>query len=362
MVKNKVSKDSNDKNANWQPLRELALNTPYAMGYLSLMARRKQLKVKKVGRVWHSTMEHIKEFEEKMQERKELRKKQLQESYREKVKREVLKEIEEKNDEVLKQVQDDTERIEKEGFESEVKKHKLSTEDTIFDEVQKELEEVLEEIRNREKRLRQEYLAYRGIHGGDGAETYGNAALAREKRETEEISENLIMDLGKLLNTANKIHEEESSGESADNIDNSTYEGVSIPVKNQNLARGHVRHGGIHTMGMDLPARTGNAKKHADKTGNIGHKDNFLSVPYSTFPFERHSGSEYNPYPPAYGQAQYHSLPVRQAGGTGQAGRTGRQSAMDSQGSQSSQNKLLLFIAGLLVFVASVLLILVMFG
>jgi len=86
------TKDREDKN-NWQPLRELALTTPYTMGYLSLMARRKQLKVKKIGRIWHSTMDNIKEFEEQMKERKELRKKQLQESYREKVKREVLKEI-----------------------------------------------------------------------------------------------------------------------------------------------------------------------------------------------------------------------------------------------------------------------------
>jgi hypothetical protein len=330
------NKEKEDKN-NWQPLRELALNTPYTMGYLSLMARRKQLKVKKIGRVWHSTMENIKDFEEQMKERKEQRKRQLQDNYREKVKREVLKEIEdETSNEVMgnEAMTSPNPLLAKEGAAREGLKITVSSQDTIFDEVQKELEDVLQEIRDREKKLRQDYLAYRGIHGDDGVEVYGNAALAREKQETEELSEKLIMDLGRLLNTANRIHEEEESAESSEPIDEDI--GIAIPVKNKNAP-----HGNIRTMGMDFKradnhlvnvtdpaARSAGAGARqagrAGKTAKHKHKDNFLSVPYSTFPFEHHRREEVK--------------------------------------SVSAQNKLLLFISGLLVFIAAILIVLVIFG
>ncbi|MFH1182662.1 MAG: hypothetical protein V1690_00160 [Candidatus Moraniibacteriota bacterium] len=359
-----------NKEQNWQLLRELALNTPYTMGYLSLMARRKQLKVKKIGRVWHSTMENIKDFEEQMKERKEQRKRQLQESYREKVKREVLKEIEEESDQLSMDNLPAGEAGEQEashtkfhtpppesdsgysspeetssnsplerGAEATPRRGVLSSDDTIFDEVQKELEEVLQEIRDREKKLRQDYLAYRGIHGDDGVEVYGNAALAREKQETEELSEKLIMDLGRLLNTANKIHEEEESAEPADTNELDPNEGISIPVRNKNI-----QHGSIRTMGMDFKRAdnqfvnlTDPPAGRAGKTVKRKHKDNFLSVPYSTFPFE-HGGFK--------------------TGGLNQ-----REERLEPTSMKvSAQNKLLLFISGLLVFIAAVLIVLVIFG
>lgn len=339
------NKDKTDKN-DWQPLRELALNTPYTMGYLSLMARRKQLKVKKIGRVWHSTMENIKEFEDTMRDRKEERKRQLQESYREKVKREVLKEIEEETEEIqedshipleishtpevgsgLRPEPENSAIAERKGSSRRLeptvyRRHNLtiSSDDTIFDEVQRELEDVLQEIRDREKKLRQDYLSYKAIHGDDGVEVYGNAALAREKQETEELSEKLIMDLGRLLNTANKIHEEEESAESQ-TIENDA--GVAIPVRNKNAPHGHIR-----TMGMDFKRPENQYRRDiaAHSHNNKKHKDNFLSVPYSTFPFE-------------------HQVEPK-----------------NDLTSSSSQNKLLLFIAGLLVFIAAILIAVVVFG
>jgi len=209
-------------------------------------------------------------------------------------------------------------------------KRSVVAEDSIFDEIQKELEEVLQEIRDREKKLRQDYLAYRGIHGDDGVEVYGNAALAREKQETEELSEKLIMDLGRLLNTANKIHEEEESALPEDDD-----KGFLIPVRNKS-----VHHGNIRTMGMDFgrqgkrpeitklsdpPTAARATFGRASKAHYNKHKDNFISVPYSAFPFEHYPRRRENK-------------------------------------AESSQNKLLIFIAGLLVFIASILIVLVIFG
>jgi len=362
------NKEKNDK-INWQPLRELALNTPYTMGYLSLMARRKQLKVKKIGRVWYSTMENIKDFEDTMRDRKEERKRQLQESYREKVKREVLKEIESESElatplaarlpdgqedghlpltkgrKGLKVFSPSTEGEYPQG-EGVASRHgglkiSVSSQDTIFDEVQKELEEVLTEIKEREKKLRQDYLAYRGIHGNDDAEVYGNATLAREKQETEELSEKLILDLGRLLNTANKIHEEEEyEGGSSQRLEPTSgeessvesQEGVSIPI------RGGAKHPlRKSTMGMDLRKAKGFSRIgdgiNPDNTIKKSNKDNFLSVPYSTFPFEHQGFKQY-----------------------------GDQVVKPEPTSVTGQNKLLLFIAGLLVFIAAILVVLAVFG
>jgi len=171
----------------WQPLRVLALKTPYTMEYLSLMARRKQLKVKKVGRLWYTTLDNIREFEKEMQARKEKKREKMKAKYFRK-------------------------------DEKPPTKIRVS-QAAIFDQIQNELEEVLEEIREKERRLRDEYQE--GIAripltvamvGDPKAQLRKKKAkelfLSREKKETEDLSEKLIMDLGKLLNTANQIQED----------------------------------------------------------------------------------------------------------------------------------------------------------
>lgn len=176
---------------NWQPLRELALKTPYTMEYLSLMARRKQLKVKKTGRLWYSTLENVREFEEEMKKRKEQRKERMRNSYYKKPENQsARKNISQKN---------------------------------ILDQIQTELEDVLEEIREKERRLKEEYRSGMPIgnvsiefHTNPEAPSEGIASsienkekyIQKEKQETEELSEKLIMDLGRLLNTANQIQDD----------------------------------------------------------------------------------------------------------------------------------------------------------
>jgi hypothetical protein len=189
-----MSKDTKVESKNdWQPLRELALKTPYTMEYLSLMARRKQLKVKKVGRLWYSTLNSIHEFEKEMQARKEKKREKMRAKYFRKA-------------------------------EKQPAKIRVS-QAAIFDQIQGELEEVLAEIREKERRLREDY------HEGISRVPFRVAAavnseaepkiitefkkkevkgsfLRKEKQETEDLSEKLIMDLGKLLNTANQIQED----------------------------------------------------------------------------------------------------------------------------------------------------------
>jgi len=170
------------KEQKWQPLRELALVSPYTMEYLSLMARRKELKVKKIGRIWYSTPQNIQDFEKERAGKKEVRKKQLRKKYLEKISK-------------------DNKKIKVKVFQH-----------NILDEVQRELEEVLQEIREKEKRLRGEMLKNEEINVGirqftivpqEKTEKY----LEKEKQETEELSEKLIMDLGKLINTANRVYD-----------------------------------------------------------------------------------------------------------------------------------------------------------
>ena len=52
-----------------RPLKELSPFTPYTTGYLSLMARRGELKVKKVEGIWWSTLGNIKDFEDDRKKR-----------------------------------------------------------------------------------------------------------------------------------------------------------------------------------------------------------------------------------------------------------------------------------------------------
>lgn len=333
---------------NWQPLRELALHTPYTMGYLSLMARRKQLKVKKIGRIWYSTMENIKDFERIMREKKEERKNQLRKSYQEKTGNVKIRVTAEENSlirAINRQFTPSNKVIETEKSQSifdraedrtsRGKGIKISVaSDTIFDEVQRELEEVLQEIKEKERRLRQNYIVFRGRMSDMSAEETPKrkkakqrqsdaAYVKKEKQETEELSEKLIMDLGKLLNTANRIHEDPDVQE----VGKGTGK-MSLPIKSTrkathrplsditrkqiqpaadiNITRAEVKEAEEHLLDNHLP------------------EENFLSVPYNSFPFECRNN--------------------------------------DREASNSTQNKLLLFIASLLLFIAMVLLALVIFG
>lgn len=212
-----------DRKIDWQPLRELALKTPYTMEYLSLMARRKQLKVKKNGRLWYSTLRNIKEFEEEMKERKEKRREKMRNSY--------------------------FKKSDKKGVTVKVSRG------SIFDQIQEELQEVLGEIRTKEKRLREEYQfgitesqlqISNEISNPEGIDQNklreNKIYLQKEKQETEELSEKLIMDLGKLLNTANQIQEDvkdfdakptRSLMRQEKTLKNKNRDEYSIPIRNR---------------------------------------------------------------------------------------------------------------------------------
>ncbi len=196
------------------PLKELAPFTPYAVGYLSLMARRGNLKVEKLKGTWFSTLENVKEFEILMNERKEARKKELSQKYHKKVA--TYKASGKKEDGGLKiKVQSGN----------------------IFDEVQNDLKEVLREIRNKEREIKRDYREYqrKNIRSGSRIETgmtptpFSVAKAQKEREKGGEIAEKLILDLGKLLNTANQVQEGVEKIEDIKlNKDNDL---VSIPVK-----------------------------------------------------------------------------------------------------------------------------------
>jgi len=253
------------------------------------------LKVKKIGRIWYSTMENIKNFENVRRQGNEERKKQLREKY------------EEKAGKVrIKITKSPSVTVEPAMSQEKSGAYKLRVVgDTIFDEVQRELEDVLGEIREKEKKLRYRYMSHRGglkISGKD--ESY----LKKEKRETGELSEKLIMDLGKLLNTANKIHIDAGVSEHGKS---------SIASSGSTKASlGDVRV--VRSAGVPLK------RQNNDLMGNYSGNDNFLSVPYNSFPFDDDRERE--------------------------------------ERNHSTQNGILLFIAGLLIFIALVLLAMVILG
>jgi len=237
-----------DKN-DWQPLRELALKTPYTMEYLSLMARQKQLKTKKVGRLWYSTLDSIREFEKERQTRKESKREKMREKY-------------------FRQAEKQPTKI-------------RVTQAAIFDQIQGELEEVLEEIREKERRLREEYRE--GISrvpfrvaaaidpktttggpkatAGGGEEKAEGGFLRQEKRETEDLSEKLIMDLGKLLNTANQIQEDVETSRGREEQENHTpFLSLNYPDRRQIQNRSQVE---IHNYAPPAPPvkKSGRFKK-----------------------------------------------------------------------------------------------------
>ena len=189
------------------PLKELAPHTPYAVGYLSLMARRGNLKVKKVNGTWYSMMENVKEFEELMNKRKEERKRALSHRYQTKV--------------AVKR----KELVKKEtGLKIKVKG------DTIFDEVQNDLKAVLHEIREKEREIKKEYREYRRKAKSKGGRMtpvpFSTGQAQREKEKGEDIAEKLILDLGKLINTANQV----SAGVEEIEDKKSGNDLVSIPI------------------------------------------------------------------------------------------------------------------------------------
>jgi len=305
MVKGKNSEKKTV--SGWQPLRELALHTPYTMGYLSLMARRKQLKVKKIGRIWYSTMENIKDFETVRRQNNEERKKQLRERYEEKVGK------------VRIRITNGQTKPGSGAFKLKV------VGDTIFDEVQRELEDVLQEIRERERKLRHRYMSHRGELTGGYMIPAGRHRkiskrdenyLEKEKQETSELSEKLIMDLGKLLNTANKIHDDGTAPKD-EKVSAVSSGGAGASMEDVRVFKT------AETAGAEPDKRN---EKTVDSYNDYAGRgqDNFLSVPYNSFPFESDGG--------------------------------------DGNGYSPFQNRILLFIAGILVFIAAILLILVILG
>ena len=257
------------------------------------------MKVKKFGRAWHSTMGNIKEFEEKMRQQKEERNERLRKSYIEKAEKVKISVMDErKAEEILKEVEDDTELVQVQRPEPTPGDNRGN--DTIFDEVQEELAEILHEIRNKEKKLRHSYLIYRG-NGGKNDEIskrarHGDDAMARDNNKR--VSEDLISDLGKLLKTASIIHEK-----------------AELEKRNEMSSKKRNLHDALRIE----------HKNHDHLLGNY-HKDNFLSVPYSYFPFEDKANASLNSK----------SIPFH--------------------------NKVLLFISGVMVFIAAVLLVLVLVG
>jgi len=200
----------------WRPLKELAPFTPYKVGYLSLMARRKNLKVKKIKGVWHSSLEEVKAFELLMRKRKEERKKLLSRNYHLKSKEKNQKSSPAKNP------------SKETGFKILVKG------ETIFDEVQKELKEVLSEIREKEREIRKDYLDYKKrSQNYPFRKTEADLERLEKAKEKEEaIAEKLIIDLGKLLNTAHQIHEEREEIRQSDPEEIKS-KVVSVPIKNK---------------------------------------------------------------------------------------------------------------------------------
>lgn len=172
------------KKGQLMPLKELAPHTPYAVGYLSLMARRGNLKVEKVKGTWYSTMENVKTFEELMKKRKEDRRKALSARYKKKVgpKIETKKKVSLTGKGTIKGI-------------------------TIFDEVQKDLKEVLKEIRDKEREIKKEYREYRKRSKKEVV-TASEIKRINAKIKGDDLAEKLILDLGKLINTANQVQEE----------------------------------------------------------------------------------------------------------------------------------------------------------
>ncbi len=312
-------------NSPWQPLRELAQVTPYTMGYLSLMARRGQLKVRKIGRVWHSTLSNIREFEKDMEARKRERKIQLSRQYKEKS---VNPENKNLGLDMINRLAREERSVDSIDFINRQPERKIPIKplperdttvnltvnpplksvtesiketDTIFDEIQKELMEVLDDIRGKEKKIRQDYLAYRentikseksdfinqeSLEDQIRLEVNQNLIqdseyLKEEERQTEEISDKLINDLGKLLDVADKAQQEAKYSILENKENESEWIPININGKTnigiQNKSEGVLSERVFASEGKE-PDFTHSREKYL--------ADNFLNSPYNAHPFE----------------------------------------------------------------------------
>lgn len=63
---------SSRREQQWLPLTEAAKNTPYSAEYLSLLARKKKLRAKKIGKDWHTTRAAVETYLQKQLIRSEI--------------------------------------------------------------------------------------------------------------------------------------------------------------------------------------------------------------------------------------------------------------------------------------------------
>ena len=249
----------------FQPLRELALKSPYTMEYLSLMARRGELKVKKIGRIWYSTLDNIKQFEEDRNKKREERKRQLSLKYQEKSGKMTPKSI-------------------------RVKVAKNS----IFDQVQKELEEVLLEIREKEQNIKNDYIARKRNERESLAGKADNYLIKKEKQESEELSEKLIMDLGRLINTANRVYDDKIPGQAMEKTEERREETFSVPIRsNIKIEETNTPEGGRKNIIREIRSYSG---VNASAQRNNDSASPFLSLNYASLSRRTDGGKNVDSY------------------------------------------------------------------
>lgn len=257
------------KKEEWLLISDLADKTTYKKGYLSLMARQGKLKAKKYNNNWYSTLENLKMFETEKKQIRVQRNDHLRRLYREKSAVSITRPA----------------ATVKAGPTSKVKVKMVK--DNIFDEVQKELEEVLGEIREKQRKLKRGFGAYR-----ETVKAMPENIVEKERKETEDLSEKLIMDLGKLINTANEVQEGKSGVELDKDYEIKSGDMFSIPVKR--ISKNEEADRNEKAFDLDrrnLVSKVGDEDIDRSKIAPI-EKDNFLNESYNYFPFEREERSE----------------------------------------------------------------------
>jgi len=197
-----MEKETNN-NEELLPLRDLTPESKYAMGYLSLMARRGQLPAEKKGKTWHTTLKNIKDFEDKMDKRKETRKSELSKNY--------FKKAEDTNSTV--NVRSRIKIVDGDKGKPSIKSDKGDPE---VNEVQNELEDVLGNIKNKEEKLKN------GNAVNLTVETNKPEVSSKEPvdiKDEDSVTENV---LSKLEGSLNQDEKEEA---------------FSIPVKDNTAAK-----------------------------------------------------------------------------------------------------------------------------
>ncbi len=254
------------KREEWMMVGDLAKQTSYKRGYLSLMARQGKIKSRKYKGNWYSTLDSLREFEEEKKRVRKERNDELRKLYREKSEREKAVAVTPKK---------------AASFKVKIKQ------DNLFDEVQRELQEVLGEIREKQVKLKKGFAAYKNEAKEESR--MSEKLIEKERRETEDLSEKLIMDLGKLINTAHKVQEEASPLEKEEEASKVSPEDLySIPVKRMT----HVKAGdGKRLIDLDrrnMVSRVQTEKKiESQDLKPMADGDNFLNESYNYFPFER---------------------------------------------------------------------------